>query len=116
VGESVKDAQLNQDIPFEMLVEELQVEKDLSRHPLFQVSFGFQNFEEEETHMELFSDENKYDDLNTSAKFDLSLMMTDKGGQISGIFNYAVSLFERETIENYLDAYKEIIGQIVSLT
>ena len=47
VGEEVIEAQLHQDLPFEKVVESLKVEKDTSRHPIFQVMFGVQDFDEE---------------------------------------------------------------------
>ena len=44
IGDKVINAQLHQDLPFEKLVEHLNVEKDQSRHPIFQVMFGVQSF------------------------------------------------------------------------
>ena len=38
------EAQIHQDLPFEKLVDKLNVEKDTSRHPIFQVMFGLQSF------------------------------------------------------------------------
>jgi non-ribosomal peptide synthetase component F len=119
VGESVQKAQLNQDIPFEMLVSELGVEKDPSRHPIFQTIFSLQiSGEIQENELStIFTNPDQA--LNESgykiAKFDLSLSILESGKIISGNFNYATSLFEKETVESYIETYKEIINQIVGL-
>jgi amino acid adenylation domain-containing protein len=120
VGESVRGALLNQDIPFEALVSELETEKDPGRHPVFQTVFSLQSSgaDQKEYLRGIVSEPDQ--DIAAfeykAAKFDLSLSMMEGRKTISGNFNYATSLFDKETILSYLETYKEIIAQIVGLS
>jgi len=113
----VKEASLNayshQDIPFELLVQELQTERSLSHSPLFQVMFAFQNA--------------PMDGLNLSglvaapvvhphetAKFDLTLSMEEVSGELHGCFEYASALFEQSTIERMAQHFEVLLGGIVA--
>jgi non-ribosomal peptide synthetase component F len=97
VREASLDAYSFQDIPFEKLVEELQPERDLSRHPIFQVMFSLQNQPREPLQ---FGDLNinTISGLGVSAKYDLSLYLEEKPEGIQGYFEYATALFDRSTI------------------
>ena len=92
------DADSFQDVPFAKLVEELQPERDPSRHPIFQVTFSMQNQPREplrlgDLNIDVISG------LGVSAKYDLSLYLEEKPEGIQGYFEYATALFDRSTIE-----------------
>ncbi|WP_228455608.1 condensation domain-containing protein, partial [Chryseobacterium potabilaquae] len=97
VSGSVSGAQIHQDLPFEKLVDELNIDQDSSRHPIFQVMFGLQSMDKEssqyyehESFLQPFEGSLSYD----VAKFDLTVMIDENGDTLSGTFNYAKSLFK----------------------
>jgi amino acid adenylation domain-containing protein len=118
VNASVTAAQLHQDLPFEKLVDELRVEQDSSRHPVFQAMFVWQHAgrsREEQVNGLFDAYEPEYGNGYCVAKFDLSVILYDKGKEIWGTFNYATALFERATIGHYVDTYRELLNEISSL-
>jgi len=118
VGREVVEAQLYQDLPFEKLVEELKVEQDTSRHPIFQIMFVLDNFgtQQDGQTNELLEPCEITDEIYEVTKFDILTTMNDSGKEIKGVFNYATSLFKRETIEGYIETYKEVLIQIACLS
>lgn len=114
VGTSVNEAQCYQDLPFEKLVNELKVEKDTSRNPIFQVMFGLQSFgNSESVDNGLFKTYNDIEHLGYhAAKFDITTMMDDSQTCIKGVFNYATSLFESSTMSAYAEVYMKILEQL----
>ncbi|MBN1481964.1 amino acid adenylation domain-containing protein [candidate division KSB1 bacterium] len=91
----------HQDIPFEMLVERLQPERDLSHSPLFQVVFVMQNTPMSGLELPGLSMA-PVDSENKTAKFDLSLQAAESPDGISLEFEYNTDLFKPETIERML--------------
>ncbi|MBJ5570609.1 hypothetical protein JGG62_24735, partial [Salmonella enterica subsp. enterica serovar Typhimurium] len=105
VSKSVTEAQSHQDLAFEKFIEELRVEQDTSRHPVFQVMFGLQSFGRDTHNGEaLFSPFDGEVDYQV-AKFDLTTMIDDGEETIRGMFNYDKALFSRETINNMISSY-----------
>jgi amino acid adenylation domain-containing protein len=115
VGRSVVNAQLHQDLPFEKLVEELNVEQDTSRHPIFQVMFGVQDFGGSGiAENELFQPYSGVVDYPV-AKYDLTTILDDSGDELTGVFNYSTALFRGDTIASYVSTYKWLLNQLAGL-
>ena len=98
----VRDAALadyaHKDVPFERLVEELAPKRDLSRTPLFQVMFVFQNIPP----LLLALPDVAVDELElaaAAAPFDLTLHLWERGEGAAGELRYDRDLFDRERIE-----------------
>lgn len=111
------EAQLYQDLPFEKLIDELAVERDSSRHPVFQVVFSVKSFTNEEqnslleeTYLKAYEIEEAYD----VAKFDLSILVEDHGEELIGQINYATSLFNKESISRLADYYIFLLDQLTA--
>jgi amino acid adenylation domain-containing protein len=98
----------HQDLPFEILVDSLQLEKDLSHTPLFQVMFMMQNAAEgtfEIPGLEF----NRLDIDSGMSMFDLTLVITEsQDGFLAGI-EYSTELFNRNTIQQMLDHFEVLL-------
>ncbi|TDX61138.1 amino acid adenylation domain-containing protein [Methylosinus sp. sav-2] len=113
VREAALGAQEHQDLPFERLVEELQPARDMSRSPLFQAMFVFQNAPARVFSLPGLRIETLAADSGTS-KFDLTLELAEvEGGSIASI-EYAAALFEPATIARMADHYRRLLEGIVA--
>lgn len=102
----------NQDIPFEFLVDDLKITRDLSRHPLFQVMFVYRNAEL--TGLRLHGVEVESFPVNDRvAKFDLTLTAEETPHGIKIEFEYATDLFEANTIERMAQNFIELLKNLV---
>ena len=112
VKETTLGAYAHQDVPFEQLVDELQPVRDLSRQPVFQVSFSLQNVPAAavEGQGPRFRG---MDREHVTAKFDLTLFMTETPTGLHGMFEYASDLFDRQTIERLSGRFALLLQGIV---
>ena len=113
VREVALGAYAHQDVPFEMLVDALQPERDLSHSPLFQAAFSLQNIPVQARELE---------DLTVMpvelesgvAQFDLLLTMEEQGDSITGTMDYNVDLFDASTIERMMGHYQRLLQEAVT--
>ncbi|NOX88829.1 MAG: amino acid adenylation domain-containing protein, partial [Calditrichaeota bacterium] len=106
------DTYENQDLPFEYLVDELQIERNPAYSPLFQVLFVMQNTPRgklERPNITISLLETQIG----SVKFDLTLTLEENGNTISGLMGYNTDLFYAETVERMIAHFKQILGFIV---
>ncbi len=113
VREVTLGAYAHQDLPFEKLVEELQPERDMSRSPLFQVLFVLQNATAEILRLPGLEASEIMANTET-AKFDLTLGLTESGGELYGSLQYNVDLFEAATIERLVQHYELLLQSIAT--
>ncbi|WP_445529273.1 amino acid adenylation domain-containing protein, partial [Streptomyces cyslabdanicus] len=104
VRETDLAAYAHQDVPFERLVEVLNPERSLARHPLFQVSLALQNTPESSMGLSGLDCTVRQVPVK-STQFDLSLSFNesvDREGElqgISGLVEFRLDLFDRSTVE-----------------
>ncbi|HEX8695859.1 MAG TPA: amino acid adenylation domain-containing protein, partial [Longimicrobium sp.] len=115
VKERALEAQHNQDVPFERVVERVQPARSLAHSPLFQVMFTWQNTPPGA--LELPGLEAGPVDGSASdgtAKFDLSLSLREAGGRIVGRVEYATALFERATVERHVGYLRRVLEEMAA--
>ncbi|WP_261888098.1 non-ribosomal peptide synthetase [Vibrio rhizosphaerae] len=105
-------AQSNQDIPFEQVVEAVLTNRHPAYTPLFQVIFALQNLPDSTLTLPDISLAPEEEPFQT-AKFDLSLLLSESGDTLSGYLNYATALFEKATIERYLGYWIRLLQGMV---
>jgi amino acid adenylation domain-containing protein len=102
----------NQDLPFEQLVDELQPARNLNRNPLFQVMFILQNTPRAELRLGEIRLQ-PFNVENPTAKFDLTLSLSEDGGELQGWLSYNAELFEPASVSRMIGHYCVLLRGIV---
>ncbi|WP_051319335.1 non-ribosomal peptide synthetase, partial [Chitinimonas koreensis] len=102
-------AYAHQDLPFEKVVEALNLPRDLSRSPLFQAMFTLQNAELPEFELAGLAARPLHLEA-ASAKFELSLEMTPARGGYAARWEFNADLFERATVERMAQQFETLLG------
>ncbi|HYF35761.1 MAG TPA: amino acid adenylation domain-containing protein, partial [Prosthecobacter sp.] len=120
------EAYARQDMPFDRIVEALNLDRDLSYNPLFQTSFSFHDSPLEQLSFPNATVTLEEGISNGTAKFDLRVVGIPKyqshhGLQSTGqiepftlIWEYATDLFDLPTIKRMSEQYQDLLGQVVA--
>ncbi|MCP4147470.1 MAG: hypothetical protein GY757_06945, partial [bacterium] len=110
VRKRTMDVYENQDYPFDDLVDKLLTGRDISRNPLFDVSFNLLNQ----------ANKTGYVPGNTSsiekenARFDLALYALETGENTIFRFQYCTKLFDKQTVEGFIEYFKRILSAVAA--
>ncbi|HYF82321.1 MAG TPA: amino acid adenylation domain-containing protein [Clostridia bacterium] len=102
----------NQDYQFDTLIEKLNVKRDMSRNPLFDVMLILQNMKMEGAEVEGLSFL-PYSGENNIAKLDITIEAVEIGEKISLSIEYCTKLFHKDTIERMAGHLKKILSKTI---
>jgi amino acid adenylation domain-containing protein len=103
----------NQEYQFEDLVERVEVNRDTSRNPLFDVMFVFQNMDISGREISGLT-VNPYDYENRTSRFDLTLQGIERGDNLFFILEYCTKLFKKEIIDRLISYFRRALSIILT--
>jgi tyrocidine synthetase III len=100
--------------PFDKLVDELQLERDMSRSPLFDVLVELINTTgEAASEAWMGMDVRPYEVASGISKFDLSFRFLEQGAQVVMILEYNSDLFDRERVVRMAEHVKNLLQVVI---
>ncbi|MFG6107743.1 amino acid adenylation domain-containing protein [Leptothoe sp. EHU-05/26/07-4] len=126
VRQTVLSALSHQDYPLPLLIERLELRRNASYSPLFQVSFALQNLRQSQDLKALHLHQTSasvnwgglelepFLTLQQEGHFDLSLEMVEANSTLTGHFKYNTDLFEEQTIARLEQHFQTLLAAIVA--
>ncbi|MFF1798894.1 condensation domain-containing protein, partial [Kitasatospora sp. NPDC058263] len=126
VRETTLDAYTHQEVPFEQMVADLEIERDVSRSAVFQVSFAFQNYGDRtasSTHTSTGTNtrpggapaRESFGHEATTTRTDLALYLREKSdGGLYGLLTYRTDLFDAATVRRLVERLELLLAAAVA--
>ncbi|MFP7274481.1 amino acid adenylation domain-containing protein [Bacillus paralicheniformis] len=114
VRETALEAYEHQDYPFEELVDRLDVVRDMSRNPLFDVMFALQNMERESLTLHDLHLTTIAHDAHKVSKFDMTLYAAEEDQEtIRFDVEFNTDIYQKQTIKKWLSYYIHILHHVI---
>ncbi|AZK48669.1 non-ribosomal peptide synthetase [Paenibacillus lentus] len=110
VKEQVLQAYAHADYPFEELVEQLSLPRNLSRHPLFDTMFALQNIDMSDSRIAGLTFSPRELDWK-NAKFDLTWMLVEDSS-LRITVEYSTQLFQRDSVKRMGKHFEHLLQQV----
>ncbi|NEO56929.1 MAG: AMP-binding protein, partial [Okeania sp. SIO3B5] len=113
VQQTALDAHAHADVPFDRLVEALQIQRHSNYNPIFQVMFILQNVTQENlVFPSLETQQLDFLKPTAGATFDLTLSLTENSESLVGTLEYNTNLFLPATIEGMAGHFLRLVEAI----
>jgi acyl transferase domain-containing protein/acyl carrier protein len=118
IKQKVLNAFENKEYPFDELVSHLAFERDISKNPLFDVAFAFQNYEVEND----YPMRDQYPELKLinygknesfATSYYMTLLIEKREKSFHCKFEYRKKRFKKETMVLFIKYFKEIIEEVI---
>ncbi len=125
VHRTISEALIHQDLPFKLLVEELQPQRSMAENPFFEVLFSFHDSPIPELEFPNLKGSLEFRQ-NKAAKFDLNIVVIPRAEQLHQlqtqsdqreviiVWEFNADLFDRMTMERMLDHYLTLLQSWVT--
>jgi hypothetical protein len=113
VREVTLGAYAHQEVPFDLIVEELQPERSLSHSPLFQVAFAMQNTPGKPPELPQLSIRPVVSQHETS-QYELIMSVSETAEGIAGSVQYSTDLFDDAAIVPLIEDFKTVVDVIAA--
>ncbi|TXC81942.1 non-ribosomal peptide synthetase [Luteibaculum oceani] len=110
--ESTLEAFAHQQYPFDRLVDEVVVDRDTSRSPLFDVMVVMENYDETDAQFSGLKMEGIEVERQVS-KFDLSFYFKEKTEGLHVLLEYNTDLFDRWRMDSLLEQLQTLASQVI---
>ncbi len=108
--EEVLTALEDSDLPFDVLVQELEPERSIGHSPIFQTSFALQAEKVTRLHMiGLELHQKNLPTKTTKADLGISLQIRDRG--LAGSVEFRRDLFDPSTVQRWVEIFRDILGE-----
>jgi amino acid adenylation domain-containing protein len=105
------EAYAHQDMPFEQLVEQLQPERSMNRHPLFQVMFQLGNAPMGEASLPGLTLQ-ALEAERVTTQFDLSIDIMEGADGLLVVAEYSTDLFDAPTMTRMLGHFRNVLQHV----
>jgi tyrocidine synthetase III len=116
VKETTLEAYGHQQYPFDILIDDLDLERDTSHSALFDVMVGYQNIEIAKRKLNEIEGiiDSPYIFPKTISQFDISIDFLESLDELEGIIEYNTDIYSEARITRLVDHYKIILKSILN--